>query len=50
MINQIALFVMLLTPVMAYMAGGLVLSLIRRLRKGSIPSKLNNTFYYRNGL
>lgn len=49
MFNQISLFIMLLTPVIAYVAGALILSFVECLRKSSVMAKSNNIISYRNG-
>jgi hypothetical protein len=41
---------MLLTPVIAYVAGAMLFSCIECLRKGSALAKYNNIITYRNGL
>jgi len=49
MFNQISLFIMLLTPVIAYVAGAVIYSFVECLRKNSGLTKYNNIFSYRNG-
>ncbi len=50
MFNQIPLFIMLLTPVFAYVVGAIILSFIECLRNGSILNERDNITSYRNGL
>ena len=50
MFNQISLFIMLLTPVIAYVAGAALYSFVECLRKSSMLAKYNNLISYRNGL
>jgi hypothetical protein len=50
MFNQTFLFVMLLTPVFAYVAGAVIFSVVKCLRKDSVLTKFNNIISYRNGL
>ncbi|WP_293748730.1 hypothetical protein [uncultured Paraglaciecola sp.] len=50
MFNQISLFIMLLTPVIAYVAGAVIYSFVECLRKGSMLDKCNNIISCRNGL
>ncbi|MEP7706745.1 hypothetical protein [Paraglaciecola sp. 25GB23A] len=50
MFNQISLFIMLLAPVVAYVAGAVIFSFVECLRKSSILAKYNNIISYRNGL
>ncbi|WP_198556604.1 hypothetical protein [Paraglaciecola sp. MB-3u-78] len=50
MFNQISLFIMLLTPVVAYVAGAIIFSFVECLRKSSALTKYNNIITYRNGL
>lgn len=50
MFYQVSLFIMLLTPVVAYMAGALILGCVECLRTGSILAKYSNIISYRNGL
>lgn len=50
MFNQISLFIMLLTPVVAYMAGAIIYSFVECLRKSSALTKYSNNISYRNGL
>jgi hypothetical protein len=50
MFNQISLFIMLLTPVVAYVAGAIIFSIVECFRKSSALTKYNNIFSYRNGL
>ena len=51
MFDQLSLFMLLLTPVIAYIAGAMVFSFVGTIRKGSIKTKFdNNIFHYRNGL
>lgn len=50
MFNQISLFIMLLAPVVAYMAGAVIFSFVECIRKGSMLAKCNNLISYRNGL
>jgi hypothetical protein len=48
MFNQISLFIMLLTPVVAYVAGAIIFSFVECLGKSSALS--NHITTYRNGL
>jgi hypothetical protein len=50
MINQISLLIMLLTPVVAYVAGAIMFSFVECLRKSSVLTKYNSLNSYRNGL
>ena len=50
MFNQISLFIILLTPVIAYVAGALLYSFVECLRKGSVLAKYSSIISYRNGL
>ena len=50
MFNQISLFIMLLTPVFAYLAGAMIFSFVEFLGKNSVLEKYNNNISYRNGL
>jgi hypothetical protein len=50
MFNQISLLIMLLTPVIAYVAGAIIFSFVECLRKNSVLTKYNNIISYRNGL
>jgi hypothetical protein len=50
MFNQISLFMMLLAPVVAYVAGAVIFSFVECLRKDSMLAKYNNIISYRNGL
>jgi hypothetical protein len=50
MFNQISLFIMLLTPVLVYVAGAIIFSFVECLRKNSVMAKCNNIISYRNGL
>ena len=50
MFNQISLFLMLLAPVIIYMAGAVISSLIEFLRKSPTLSHRSSTLIYRNGL
>jgi hypothetical protein len=50
MFNQISLFIMLLAPVVAYVAGAIIFSFVGCLRKSSTLTKYNNIITYRNGL
>jgi hypothetical protein len=50
MFNQISLFIMLLAPVVAYVAGAIIFSFVECVRKNSAMTKYNNTISYRNGL
>lgn len=50
MFNQISLFIMLLTPVVAYAAGAVIFSFVECLRKNSVLAKCNNIISCRNGL
>jgi phosphate/sulfate permease len=49
MIHQISLLIMLLAPVVAYVAGALLYSLIERVRKDAKQLKYNHLFTYKNG-
>ena len=50
MFTQIPLFIMLLTPVFAYVAGAIIFSFVECLRKGSRLTKYNNITSHRIGL
>ncbi|WP_339720876.1 hypothetical protein [uncultured Paraglaciecola sp.] len=50
MFNQISLFIMLLTPVIAYVAGAVIFSFVECLRKNSAQTKCNSILSFRNGL
>jgi hypothetical protein len=50
MFNQISLLIMLLAPVVAYVAGALIFSFVECLRKNPALIKYNNIISYRNGL
>lgn len=49
MFNQISLFIILLTPVIAYVAGAILYSCIECFRKGLALAKYNNIISDRNG-
>jgi hypothetical protein len=49
MFNQISLFIMLLTPVIAFVAGAVIFSFVECVRKSPALTKYNN-ISYRNGL
>jgi len=49
MINQISLLILLLAPVVAYVAGAIIFSFVECLRKSPALAKYNN-ISYRNGL
>lgn len=50
MFYQLSLFIMLLTPVIAYVAGALVFSFVSQLRKDSVLTTFNSSiFQCRNG-
>lgn len=49
MINQISLLIMLLAPVVAYVAGAVLLSFIECVRKDSKQTKYVHLFNYKNG-
>lgn len=50
MFNQISLFIMLLTPVVAYVVGAVIYTFVECVRKSSALPKYNNIISYRNGL
>jgi phosphate/sulfate permease len=50
MIHQISLLIMLLAPVVAYVAGALLYSLIERVGKDAKQTKYNPLYIYKNGL
>jgi hypothetical protein len=50
MFNQISLFIILLSPVIAYVAGAIILSFVECLRNSPALTKYNNIVSYRNGL
>ena len=50
MFNQISLFIILLTPVMAYVSGAVLYSVVACLRKDLIATKYHSIANYRNGL
>jgi hypothetical protein len=50
MFNQISLFIMLLTPVIAFVAGAVIFSFVECFRKSSALTKCSNIISYRNGL
>lgn len=50
MFNQISLFIMLLAPVVAYVAGAMIYSFVECLRKSTALTKCNIHIIYRNGL
>ncbi|AGH47325.1 hypothetical protein C427_5228 [Paraglaciecola psychrophila 170] len=50
MFYQISLFIMLLAPVVAYVAGAIIFSFVECVRKSSALTKCSNTISYRNGL
>jgi hypothetical protein len=50
MVNQISLFIMLLTPVFAYLAGAVIFSFVEFLGKNSVLAKHNNNISSRSGL
>ncbi|WP_299083464.1 hypothetical protein [uncultured Paraglaciecola sp.] len=49
MFNQVSLFIMLLTPVIAYVAGALLYSFVECLRKNMIWVKYPSIVTDRNG-
>ena len=50
MFHQISLLIILLAPVVAYMAGAIIFSFVEYLRKNPALAKYNNIISYRNGL
>jgi hypothetical protein len=50
MFNQISLFIMLLTPVFAYVVGAIICSFLECLRNDSILTERDNITINRNGL
>jgi hypothetical protein len=50
MFHHISLFIMLLAPVVAYVAGAVIFSFVESARKSPALSKYNNIISYRNGL
>ena len=49
MFNQISLLIILLAPVVAYVAGALLFSFIQFVRKDVKQLKYNHVFTYKNG-
>jgi hypothetical protein len=50
MFHHISLFIMLLTPVVAYVAGAVIFSFVESVRKSPALTKYNSIISYRNGL
>jgi hypothetical protein len=50
MFNHISLFIMLLTPVAAYVAGAVIFSFVKCVRKSPPLTKDHHIISYRNGL
>jgi len=50
MFHHLSLFIMLLTPVVAYVAGAVIFSFVESVRKSPVLNKYNSIISYRNGL
>ena len=50
MFYHISLFIMLLTPVVAYVAGAVIFSFVESVRNSAALTKCNSIISYRNGL
>ena len=50
MFHHISLFIMLLAPVVAYVAGAVIFSIVESVRKSPVLTKYNGIISYRNAL